>query len=107
MSFGPVSDGPSRPAPYDFERGERGSGQLCQFFVKSGWCKWGEGCRHAHIPGPDTPPKSGEVCQFFAKSGWCRYGDTCRLGKMGISTILEYMNIYDTYLYIIWFHMVS
>lgn len=63
------------------------TGQVCQFFAKSGWCKWGEGCRHAHIAGSDAPkggggkgdgPKTGEVCKFFAKSGWCKYGDACR-----------------------------
>ena len=73
---GPGGPGPGPP-----------SGQVCQFFAKSGWCKWGEGCRHAHIAGPDAPkggggpgagPKTGEVCQFFAKSGWCKYGDACR-----------------------------
>ena len=95
MSYGPLSDRfpHVRSEPYAaagaLSAGAQ-TGEVCQFFVKTGWCKWGDGCRHAHIPGPDTPnggpgrppgppgEKSGEVCQFFAKSGWCKYGDQCR-----------------------------
>ena len=93
MPFGPVSFklAHSRPEPYTAGTPSLGgaeASEACQFFVKTGWCKWGDGCRHAHIPGPDTPTggrpggppgeKTGEVCQFFSKSGWCKYGDRCK-----------------------------
>ena len=91
MSYGPVSDRAHfRAEPYAVGA-SLGLSAACQFFVKTGWCKWGDGCRHAHIPGPDTPnggrpagppgkpgEKTGEVCQFFSKAGWCKYGDQCR-----------------------------
>ena len=62
------------------------TGEVCQFFVKTGWCKWGDGCRHAHIPDltlqregrPGGPPDPSEACKFFAKAGWCQFGDNCR-----------------------------
>ena len=66
------------------ERNERGgakSGEVCQFFAKSGWCKYGDTCKHEHIAGlSDGPPRDrgSEACKFFAKAGWCQYGDSCR-----------------------------
>ena len=66
---------------------------FASFFVKSGWCKWGDGCKFEHIPGPDTPTAptmglepSGEICQFFSKSGWCKYGDHCKHQHIGGSS---------------------
>jgi len=66
------------------------SGEVCQFFAKAGWCKFGDACKHQHVSTggaplppeltvrPTSAPQSGEVCQFFAKAGWCKYGDTCK-----------------------------
>merc|ERR1712232_886070 len=66
-------------------------GEVCQFFQKSGWCKWGPSCKFAHTGGP--PPEGrepllapvngqsalgSEVCKFFAKANWCKWGDACR-----------------------------
>lgn len=82
--FGPISGklGSLRSEPYPVSPG---TGQVCQFFKKSGWCKWGDECRYQHVHGPETPvgvsptvEKSGEVCQFFTKSGWCKYADKCK-----------------------------
>jgi len=62
--------------------GPPGSGEICQFFVKAGWCKYGDACKHSHVAPSPAPPVSlgvtGEVCQFFAKAGWCKYGDACK-----------------------------
>jgi len=84
-----------------FGGGGKGGGQLseaCQFFVKAGWCKWGDGCRYAHIGGPagpapgagrppmaamGSPRAMGEVCEFFSKAGWCKWGDACRYVHSG------------------------
>mmetsp|Transcript_84336 Transcript_84336/g.103345 ORF Transcript_84336/g.103345 Transcript_84336/m.103345 type:complete len:360 (+) Transcript_84336:83-1162(+) len=97
MVFGPLRSQlgwlsqPYKPSP-----NESASREVCQFFTKSGWCKFGEECRFEHVHGPDTPvapmggvptaEKSGEVCQFFAKSGWCKYGDHCKYGHIGAAT---------------------
>lgn len=54
-----------------------GSGEVCQFFAKAGWCKFGDGCRLRH-EGTDAPPATAELCQFFSKAGWCRHGDQCK-----------------------------
>ncbi len=89
MAFGPIFAklGKVHSQPY----GLGSAGEVCQFFVKSGWCKWGDGCKFEHIPGPDTPTAptigglepSGEICQFFSKSGWCKYGDQCKHQHIG------------------------
>eukprot|EP00439_Symbiodinium_sp_Y106_P083518 s1605_g23.t1 len=90
MSFGPLPGRFSNVRSEPYAGGALSSGaetgEVCQFFVKTGWCKWGDGCRHAHIPGPDTPkggrpggpPDPSEACKFFAKAGWCQFGDNCR-----------------------------
>ncbi|CAE7867875.1 HUA1 [Symbiodinium necroappetens] len=90
MSFGPLPGRFSNVRSEPYAGGALSSGaetgEVCQFFVKTGWCKWGDGCRHAHIPGPDTPkggrpggpPDPSEACKFFAKAGWCQFGDSCR-----------------------------
>lgn len=53
--------------------GMPGQGEVCQFFQKAGWCRWGDNCRYLHSGGPER-----QVCQFFQKAGWCRWGDACR-----------------------------
>ena len=87
MVFGPISGklGRLRSEPYRPSAAPVSTGaEVCQFFAKSGWCKFGDECRYQHMHGPDTVggipacEKSGEVCQFFAKSGWCKYGDKCK-----------------------------
>lgn len=69
------------------------SGEVCQFFSRSGWCRWGDACRHVHSGGPAVPINqplqsafpsgsaggtTGEVCDFFSKAGWCKFADACR-----------------------------
>jgi len=67
------------------------SGELCQFFARSGWCKYGDECKHSHVVGAAagaggsvsqapvvSVAPSGESCLFFAKSGWCKFGDNCK-----------------------------
>lgn len=105
INYGP--HGPSQLPPTLSAAPPDSSGEVCQFFVKAGWCKYGDACRHSHnigsptqanngaaslvstamsllrqpaaaIPVPVGPPKTGEICQFFAKAGWCKYGDACK-----------------------------
>mmetsp|Transcript_106602 Transcript_106602/g.299514 ORF Transcript_106602/g.299514 Transcript_106602/m.299514 type:complete len:592 (-) Transcript_106602:52-1827(-) len=59
------------------------TGEICQFFARAGWCKFGDLCRHGHVVPPQNAgasfaQHSGEICQFFAKAGWCKYGDQCK-----------------------------
>lgn len=54
--------------------GQPGLENACQFFVKAGWCKFGDACRYAHV----GAARDQEVCQFFVRAGWCRWGDSCR-----------------------------
>eukprot|EP00931_Biecheleriopsis_adriatica_P008937 TRINITY_DN11006_c0_g1_i1.p1 TRINITY_DN11006_c0_g1~~TRINITY_DN11006_c0_g1_i1.p1 ORF type:complete len:352 (+),score=64.40 TRINITY_DN11006_c0_g1_i1:30-1085(+) len=81
-----------------------GSGEVCQFFAKSGWCKWGDKCQHIHsgssgsaaarpigagsdsleatfaslLGSPESLAPAKEPCRFFAKAGWCKWGEECR-----------------------------
>ncbi|CAE8653295.1 unnamed protein product, partial [Polarella glacialis] len=70
------------------------SGEECQHFARTGWCKYATQCRHEHVGefggmpawggsvgmpvGEVGREKSGEACGFFLKSGWCKYGEACR-----------------------------
>lgn len=53
-------------------------GEFCQFFSKSGWCKWGDGCRYKHDGPASGAPMQAELCQFFSKAGWCQWADQCK-----------------------------
>jgi len=81
--YGPARAAPAgaRASPYPpddrqeaCEPGGLSEGELCQFFLKAGWCKFADGCRYAHV----FEPKEPEVCQFFERAGWCKFGDQCR-----------------------------
>ena len=70
----------------------------CSFYLKSGSCKFGEGCKFNHPPekvtqmlatatvGPPAglvnglyPIRPGQPdCSFFMNSGACKYGETCK-----------------------------
>jgi len=45
------------------------SGEVCQFFVRSGWCRWGEECRHIHSGGPSIPITQPEQLAFPSPGG--------------------------------------
>lgn len=51
--------------------------EVCQFFQKSGWCKFADACRFAHIEGAAVI-REKQICQFFAKAGWCKWAEQCR-----------------------------
>ncbi|CAJ1354240.1 unnamed protein product [Effrenium voratum] len=52
--------------------------EICRFFTNTGWCKYGETCKHSHVLAAQAPVRGPEVCVFFQRSGWCRFGDACR-----------------------------
>lgn len=88
--------GPLRVVPMGGQGGGAPGGMMgqhgmdstaCQFFLKAGWCKFGNACRFAHIGGERGAEAfggpGGQVCLFFQKAGWCKWGDTCRHAHPG------------------------
>uniref|UniRef100_A0A2P2KXL6 Uncharacterized protein MANES_08G104100 n=1 Tax=Rhizophora mucronata TaxID=61149 RepID=A0A2P2KXL6_RHIMU len=72
----------------------------CQFYMKTGDCKFGAVCRFHHprerlIPAPDCvlspiglPLRCGEpLCMFYSRYGICKFGPSCKFDHpMGIFT---------------------
>mmetsp|Transcript_28727 Transcript_28727/g.50545 ORF Transcript_28727/g.50545 Transcript_28727/m.50545 type:complete len:425 (-) Transcript_28727:396-1670(-) len=60
----------------------------CQYFMKSGECKFGQTCRFNHpehaavgvmLNSKGYPMRPGfPACQFFTKTGECKFGQTCK-----------------------------
>lgn len=59
---------------------------LCDFFVKTGHCRFGEACRFDHPPyfgvrlnGDGLPLRPGQtVCAHYERTGACKYGAVCK-----------------------------
>jgi len=70
----------------------RPGASMCQFFAKTGECKFGSDCRFDHSEGVmaddgmmmstnsiGLPVRPGvQLCSFFTKHGSCNYGENCR-----------------------------
>lgn len=79
---------------------ERPGQPECQFYMKTGDCKFGAVCRFHHprerlIPAPDCvlspiglPLRQGEpLCIFYSRYGICKFGPSCKFDHpMGIFT---------------------
>ncbi|KAF5726345.1 putative nucleic acid binding protein [Tripterygium wilfordii] len=79
---------------------ERPGQPECQFYMKTGDCKFGAVCRFHHprerlIPAPDCvlspiglPLRPGEpVCIFYSRYGICKFGPSCKFDHpMGVFT---------------------
>nr|KYP64154.1 hypothetical protein KK1_018743 [Cajanus cajan] len=79
---------------------ERPDQPECQFYMKTGDCKFGAVCRFHHprermIPAPDCvlspiglPLRPGEpLCVFYSRYGICKFGPSCKFDHpMGIFT---------------------
>ena len=50
---------------------------ICQFFQRTGTCKFGDSCRFSHDVSPRHAPRS-QVCDLFRRTGNCKFGDQCR-----------------------------
>lgn len=74
------------PAP-GLEGVAMSSGEVCKFFTKAGWCRYGNSCKHAHLGGGSIsaplPPSQPEICMFFSKNGWCKFGEFCKHTHVG------------------------
>ncbi|PPS06251.1 hypothetical protein GOBAR_AA14400 [Gossypium barbadense] len=83
---------------YSFE--ERPGEPECQFYMKTGDCKFGAVCKFHHprervLPAPDCvlspiglPLRPGEpLCIFYSRYGICKFGPSCKFNHpMGIFT---------------------
>ncbi|KAK3016863.1 hypothetical protein RJ639_005949 [Escallonia herrerae] len=79
---------------------ERPGQPECQFYMKTGDCKFGAVCRFHHprerlIPAPDSvlspiglPLRPGEpLCIFYSRYGICKFGPSCKFDHpMGVFT---------------------
>ncbi|GMH46107.1 hypothetical protein BSKO_14071 [Bryopsis sp. KO-2023] len=60
---------------------------LCQFFLRTGTCAFGNRCKYFH-PRNHKPPQlnllgyplrpGDKSCSFYMKTGWCAFGATCK-----------------------------
>jgi len=83
-----MSRGPARPpGPGTSSGGDhpiRPGEPDCQFFLKTGNCKFGESCKFNHPPEKthsafEHPVREGVAdCSFYIKTGQCRFGSSCK-----------------------------
>ncbi|XVE77666.1 hypothetical protein DITRI_Ditri13aG0080600 [Diplodiscus trichospermus] len=69
---------------------ERPGATDCVFYMRTGFCGYGNRCRYNHPPNPaaveaavrapgDYPERPGEpACQFYLKTGTCKFGASCK-----------------------------
>jgi len=70
--------------------------QLCEFFVKTGHCKFGEECVFDHpaeygvpLTEDDLPFRPGQpVCTFYFKTRQCKFGASCKFHHPKLLPIL-------------------
>ncbi|KAG2693886.1 hypothetical protein I3843_08G111700 [Carya illinoinensis] len=103
-TFSPLRSGSVPVGFYALQREnvfpERPGQPECQFYMKTGDCKFGAVCRFHHprerlIPAPDCvlspiglPLRPGEpLCIFYSRYGICKFGPSCKFDHpMGIFT---------------------
>ncbi|KAJ6697082.1 hypothetical protein OIU85_003446 [Salix viminalis] len=103
-TFSPYRSGSAPLGFYALQREsvfpERPGQPECQFYMKTGDCKFGAVCRFHHprerlIPTPDCvlspiglPLRPGEsLCMFYSRYGSCKFGPSCKFHHpMGIFT---------------------
>ena len=65
---------------------QRPGQMLCDFYVRTGFCKFGQGCKFDHPPhfavclnSLGLPLRASEpACPFYAKTGACKFGPSCK-----------------------------
>ena len=63
---------------------------VCDFYTKTGHCKFGEGCKFDHPPhymvqlnSAGLPMRPGEpICSHYDKTGLCKYGPSCKFDHL-------------------------
>jgi serine/threonine-protein kinase/endoribonuclease IRE1 len=59
---------------------------VCDFYQKTGHCRFGEGCKFDHPPcfavplnARGLPLRPGQtVCAFYQRTGDCKFGPSCK-----------------------------
>ncbi|KNA19668.1 hypothetical protein SOVF_059270 [Spinacia oleracea] len=87
----PYSAGKSVTGTADHKFPERPGEPECQYYLKTGNCKFGASCRYHHPPdrgasatacflGPlGLPLRPGtQPCTFYMQNGYCKFGPTCK-----------------------------
>ncbi|XP_074268521.1 zinc finger CCCH domain-containing protein 58-like [Silene latifolia] len=84
----PTSIGQSASSVKEFSFPERPGEPECQYYLKTGSCKFGASCRFHHPPdraaacflGPlGLPLRPGtQPCTFYMQNGYCKFGTTCK-----------------------------
>lgn len=70
--------------------------QLCEFFVKTGHCKFGEECVFDHpaeyavpLTEDELPFRPGQpVCTYYYKTRLCKFGPSCKFHHPKLIPIL-------------------
>ncbi|CAM8983636.1 unnamed protein product [Rhodiola kirilowii] len=84
-----LSVGPSSSGQKDRGFPERPGQPDCQYYMKTGGCKYGSSCRYHHAPELIRPKTNSETmnlpirpgappCINFAQYGVCKFGSTCK-----------------------------
>ncbi|KAK8960081.1 Zinc finger CCCH domain-containing protein 6 [Platanthera guangdongensis] len=92
-SFPPVSStvGPSSSSQGEHFFPERPGQPECQFYMRTGDCKFGATCKYHHPPHWNTPKTNcilspmglplrpgAQVCGYYTQHGVCKFGPTCK-----------------------------
>ncbi|XXG80661.1 hypothetical protein AAC387_Pa09g1477 [Persea americana] len=85
------SAGPSTSSQKEHMFPERPGQPECQFYVRTGDCKFGSACRYHHPPEWSMPKTTcalnseglplrpgAQPCTFYAQHGICKFGSTCK-----------------------------
>ncbi|KAI0530856.1 hypothetical protein KFK09_000404 [Dendrobium nobile] len=91
--YSPVSStiGPSSSSKKDHLFPERPGQPECQFYMRTGDCKFGSSCKYNHPPDWNTPKTNcilnpiglplrpgAQLCAYYAQHGVCKFGPTCK-----------------------------
>lgn len=97
----PSPAGPSNSTPKEHLFPERPGQPACQYYMRTGECKFGSACRYHHprdlvVPRTDCllspsgfPLRPGvQPCMFYLQNGHCKFGAACRYDHpMGVGTM--------------------
>ncbi|XP_058082195.1 zinc finger CCCH domain-containing protein 32-like isoform X2 [Magnolia sinica] len=91
--YSPISSvaGPSSSSQKEHMFPERPGQPECQFYMRTGDCKYGSTCRYHHPPEWSLPKTTcalspiglplrpgARPCSFYAQNGICKFGPTCK-----------------------------
>ncbi|XP_072994593.1 zinc finger CCCH domain-containing protein 6-like [Typha latifolia] len=92
-SYVPVSSsaGPSNSRQRDYMFPERPDQPECQFYMRTGDCRFGAACKYHHPPDRNIPKSNcvlsplglplrpgAQPCTYYAQHGVCKFGPTCK-----------------------------